>query len=67
MIFCILCTDGFIYIYTYLVVLFDLYTNHFRVYNSDMLNCILGTTGPAFFYELLTNDPNTLPVSCICY
>ena len=56
-----------LYIYTYLLVLFDLCTNHFRVYNSDLLYCILRTTGPAFFYELLTNDPNTLTVSCICY
>ncbi len=38
-----------LYIYTYLLVLFDLCTNHFRVYNSDLLQCILCTTCPAFF------------------
>ncbi len=39
------------YIYTYSFVLPDICTSHFRVYNSDILYCILGMTGPAFLEE----------------
>jgi hypothetical protein len=39
------------YIYTYSFVLPDICTSHFRVYNSDILYCILGTTSPAFLEE----------------
>jgi hypothetical protein len=49
-----------IYTYTYSFVIPDICTNHFCVYNSDILYCILGTTGPAFF-----THPNIIYCSSI--